>query len=136
MEAPAIIIGYLLGSIPFAYIAGRLTKGIDIRQAGGGNVGAVNTLREVDTAAGIVVLVADIAKGTAAVLIAQWLGLSLIFVYIVGFAAVVEHNWPVFLKFRRGHRGSYHHWGAVCPDAHCVCYQFRYRGNQQRLVGF
>ena len=102
MEGLAIVIGYLFGSIPFAYIAGRLIKGVDIRQVGGGNVGAVNTLREVGTKAGIGVLVADIAKGAAAVLIAQWLGLSLIFVYIVGFAAVVGHNWPVFLKFRGG----------------------------------
>ncbi|MFQ6122539.1 MAG: glycerol-3-phosphate acyltransferase, partial [Dehalococcoidales bacterium] len=41
----AIAIGYLLGSIPFAYIAGRLKKGVDIRQVGGGNVGALNTIR-------------------------------------------------------------------------------------------
>lgn len=102
MEALAIIIGYLLGSIPFAYIAGRLIKGIDIRQAGGGNVGALNTMREVGTAAGLGVLVADMAKGAVAVLIAQWLGLSLIFVFVAGFAAVVGHNWPVFLKFKGG----------------------------------
>ena len=102
MEALAIIIGYLLGSIPFAYIAGRLIKGVDIRQAGGGNVGALNTMREVGAAAGFSVLLADMAKGAVAVLIAQWLGLSLIFVFIVGFAAVVGHNWPVFLKFKGG----------------------------------
>ena len=98
----AVIIGYLLGSIPFAYIAGRLIKGIDIRQVGGGNAGALNTMREVGTAAGFGVLFADIAKGALAVLIAQWLGLSLIFVFIAGFAAVVGHNWPVFLHFRGG----------------------------------
>lgn len=102
MEALAIITAYLLGSIPFAYIAGRLIKGVDIRQAGGGNVGALNTMREVGVAAGLGVLLADIAKGAAAVLIARWLGLSLIFVFIAGFAAVVGHNWPVFLKFKGG----------------------------------
>lgn len=102
MEALAIIIGYLLGSIPCAYIAGRLIKGMDIRQAGGGNVGAINTMREVGTAAGIGVLLGDIAKGALAVLVAQWLGLSTIFVYIAGFAAVLGHNWPVFLKFKGG----------------------------------
>jgi len=102
MEALAIIIGYLLGSIPFAYIAGRLVKGVDIRQAGGGNVGALNTMREVGPAAGIGVLLADIGKGALAVLIAQWLGLSLIFVFVAGFAAVVGHNWPVFLRFKGG----------------------------------
>ena len=98
----AVIIAYLLGSIPFAYIAGRLIKGIDVRQVGGGNAGALNTMREVGTAAGFGVLFADIAKGALAVLIAQWLGLSLIFVFIAGFAAVVGHNWPVFLHFRGG----------------------------------
>ena len=102
VEALAIIIGYLLGSIPFAYIAGRLIKGVDIRQAGGGNVGALNVMREIGTAAGLGVLLADMAKGAVAVLIAQWLGLSTIFVFIAGFAAVVGHNWPVFLKFKGG----------------------------------
>ncbi len=102
MEALAIIIGYLLGSIPFAYITGRLIKGVDIRREGGGNVGALNTMREVGTAAGIGVLAADMAKGALAVLVAQWLGVSQIFVFIAGFAAIVGHNWPIFLKFRGG----------------------------------
>ena len=102
MEALAIITGYLLGSIPFAYIAGRLIKGVDIRQIGGRNVGALNVMREVGTAAGFGVLFADMAKGAVAVLIAQWLGLSLIFMFIVGFAAVMGHNWSVFLKFGGG----------------------------------
>lgn len=101
-EALAIIIGYLLGSIPSAYIAGRLIKGVDIRQVGGGNMGALNTIREIGTGAGIAVLIADIAKGSITVLIAQWLGVPTIFVYIAGFAAVVGHNCPVFLKFRGG----------------------------------
>jgi len=98
----AVIIGYLLGSIPFAYIAGRLKKGVDIRQVGGRNVGALNIMREVGVAVGFAVLAADIAKGAAAVLIAQWLGLSLIWVFIAGFAAVAGHNWPVFLGFKGG----------------------------------
>lgn len=98
----AIAIGYLLGSIPFAYIAGRLRKGADIRQVGGGNVGALNTMREVGVAVGFAVLFADIAKGSIAVLIAQWLGLSLIWVFVVGFAAVAGHNWPIFLRFKGG----------------------------------
>ena len=102
MAVLAVIIAYLLGSTPFAYIAGQLIKGIDIRQVGGGNAGALNTMREVGTVAGFGVLFADIAKGVLAVLIAQWLGLSLIFVFIAGFAAVVGHNWPVFLHFRGG----------------------------------
>ena len=93
----AVIIGYLLGSIPFAYIAGRLKKGVDIRQVGGGNMGALNTMREVGVTIGFAVLAADIAKGLVAVLVAQWLGLSLIWVFVVGFAAVAGHNWPIFV---------------------------------------
>jgi len=101
-EALAIIIGYLLGSIPSAYIAGRLVKGVDIRQVGGGNVGALNVVREIGMASGIAVLIADIAKGSLAVLIARWLGASTLFVFIAGFAAIAGHMWPVFIKFRGG----------------------------------
>jgi len=98
----AIIAAYLLGSIPFAYIAARLLKGTDIRQVGGGNLGALNTAREIGLVPGLLVLVADIAKGSLAVLIALWLDLPLILVFGASFAAVVGHNWPVFLKFKGG----------------------------------
>ncbi len=105
-SALAVIIGYLLGSIPFAYIAARLVKGVDIRKVGGGNIGALNVMREIGTAAGIGVLIADIAKGAIAVLIAQWLDVSLIVVFIAGLAAVVGHSWPIFLKFSGGRGGA------------------------------
>ena len=100
--ALAIVIGYLLGSVPNAYIAGRLAKGVDIRQVGGGNMGALNVMREIGTVAGISVFLADVAKGTLAVLAAQWLGVPLLAVFAAGFAAVVGHSWPVWLKFRGG----------------------------------
>lgn len=98
----AIVIGYLLGSIPCAYIAARLVKGVDIRQVGGGNVGALNVMREIGTAAGFAVFLGDITKGSLAVLVAQWLGLSLPWVFVAGFVAVVGHSWPVWLKFSGG----------------------------------
>lgn len=100
--AAAIIIGYLLGSIPFAYIIARLKKGVDIRDVGGGNVGALNTYRQIGPVYGIGVLAADIIKGVFAVLIARWLDISLAWVCVAGFAAVAGHNWPVFIKFRGG----------------------------------
>jgi len=106
VEALAIIIGYLLGSIPFAYIAAQITKRVDIRQVGGGNVGALNTWREIGITAGVSVLLADMAKGVVAVFIAQWLGLSSILVFVVGFAAVAGHMWPLFLKFKGGMGGA------------------------------
>ncbi len=98
----SVVIGYILGSVPFAYIAGRLIGRVDIRQVGGGNVGALNTIREIGPAAGFTVLAADMGKGLLAALIAQWLGVSLIFVFLAGFAAVAGHNWPLFLGFRGG----------------------------------
>ena len=102
-----IIIGYLLGSIPFAYIAGRLLKKVDIRRVGGGNVGATNVMREVGTAAGICVFVADVAKGALAVLVARWLVPdSLLPAFFAGLAAVVGHSWSIFLKFSGGKGGA------------------------------
>jgi glycerol-3-phosphate acyltransferase PlsY len=98
----AMVIGYLLGSIPSAYLIGRLVKGVDIRKVGGGNVGTVNTMREIGTLPGLGVFLADMAKGALAVLIAQWLGLHLYWVFAVGLMAVVGHNWPVWLKFKGG----------------------------------
>ena len=98
----AIVIGYILGSIPFAYIIARLKKGVDIRVIGGGNVGALNTYREIGPLYGLGVLAGDIIKGALAVLIANWLDVPLAWACVAGFAAVVGHNWPVFLKFKGG----------------------------------
>ena len=98
----AIVIGYLLGSIPFAYITGRLKKGVDVRQVGGHNVGALNVMREIGLLPGVAVLIADIGKGSLAVLIASWLGLPMIWVFVAGFAAVLGHNWPILLGFKGG----------------------------------
>jgi len=65
-------------------------------------MGTVNTLREIGLLPGLAVLIADAAKGALAVLIAMWLATPLIWVLVAGFAAVVGHIWPVFLKFRGG----------------------------------
>jgi len=102
-EIIAIGIGYLLGSIPSAYIAARLIKSKDIRQLGGGNVGALNTLKEVGKGAGVAVMLADIAKGAMAGVIARWLlDVPQLFMLAAGLAAVAGHNWSIFLKFTGG----------------------------------
>jgi len=102
-EIFAIIIGYLLGSIPSAYIATRLATGKDIRQMGGGNVGGQNVFREVGIWPAFVVGIVDLSKGAAAVAIAYWLlDLSPLFVLLAGLAAVIGHNWMVWLKFSGG----------------------------------
>ena len=99
----AIIIGYLLGSIPSAYITTRLTKGQDIRQLGGGNVGGLNTYREVGFLPATAVAIVDLSKGAATVAISLWLlQASTLFVLLAGLAAVIGHNWMVWLKFRGG----------------------------------
>jgi glycerol-3-phosphate acyltransferase PlsY len=101
----SIIIGYLLGSIPTAYIVSRLRKGIDIRTVGSGNMGSANVMREIGTREGIFVGLIDIAKGAGAILIAQTLNISDLWVFGAGFAALVGHNFPVFAGFRGG-KGS------------------------------
>jgi glycerol-3-phosphate acyltransferase PlsY len=101
----SIIIGYLLGSIPTAYIVSRLRKGIDIRTVGTGNMGAANVMREIGTREGIFVALIDILKGAGAILIAQTSNIPDLWVFGAGFAALVGHNFPVFAGFRGG-RGS------------------------------
>jgi glycerol-3-phosphate acyltransferase PlsY len=102
-EIIAIVLGYLLGSIPTAYIATRVATGKDIRQLGGGNVGGLNTLREVGVIPALVVGIVDLGKGAGAVAIAYWLlDVSPLFVMLAGLAAVVGHMWMVFLKFSGG----------------------------------
>jgi glycerol-3-phosphate acyltransferase PlsY len=101
----SIIIGYLLGSIPTAYIVSRVRKGIDIRDIGSRNMGAANVMREIGTHEGVFVGLFDVAKGAGAVLIAQALNVSELWVFGAGFAALVGHNFPVFAGFRGG-RGS------------------------------
>lgn len=99
-EILVIILAYLLGSIPFAYILGRIVKGTDIRRSG--NVGTLSVMREVGTIPGLANLVLDIGKGSLAVGIAQWLHLPSMFVFVAGFAAVLGHSWPVFIRFKGG----------------------------------
>ena len=98
-----IVVGYLLGSIPSAYIAARLAKGQDIRQIGSGNVGGLNIYREIGAKAAVAVAIVDIGKGAAAVAVAYWLlSLDQPWVLAAGLAAVIGHNWMVWLKFSGG----------------------------------
>jgi glycerol-3-phosphate acyltransferase PlsY len=101
----SVIIGYLLGSIPAAYIVSRLRKGIDIRDVGSRNMGGANVIREIGTHEGVFVGLFDVAKGAGAILIAQALNVSEAWVFGAGFGALVGHNFPVFAGFRGG-RGA------------------------------
>lgn len=102
----AAALGYLLGAIPFGLLIGRATRGIDIRQYGSHRTGATNALRTLGTRAAALVFVLDVAKGVAAVLLAnalfgggalgEWAGA------VAGFSAIVGHNWSVFIGFTGG----------------------------------
>jgi len=102
LEIASVIIGYLLGSIPTAYIVTRMRKGIDIRNVDVGNVGGGSVLRQVGIWEGAIVIIVDMGKGAAAIYIAQLFGVSLLWVLGAGFAAIIGHNYPVFLGFRGG----------------------------------
>jgi glycerol-3-phosphate acyltransferase PlsY len=97
-----ILIGYVLGAIPTAYLTGRILKGKDIRHIGDENAGAANVYRELGPRAGVLVGVIDAAKGAAVILIAQAANMSQAIIMFAGVAAVIGHNWPVFLGFRGG----------------------------------
>ena len=105
----ALLASYLLGSIPTAYLFGRVLKGIDIRKVGSGNVGATNAMRALGRGPGIMVLLLDILKGFAAVVLlgnyfsakpVLWQGQNLRI--IVGLCCICGHNWTVFLRFKGG----------------------------------
>ena len=102
MTVLLVILGYLMGSIPTAYIAGRLIKGNDIRQLGDGNMGAQNAFRQLGARAGLTVGIFDAIKGILAILIAYAASIPQLAILLVGTAAVIGHNWPVFLGFRGG----------------------------------
>lgn len=104
--ALAIICAYLIGSFPSAYIAGRLRKGIDIREAGSRNMGAMNVFYRVGVVEGLLVLATDIGKGAAAVALARCLGVPEVVQLLAGVAAVLGHIFPPFLNFRGGRGGA------------------------------
>ena len=97
----AILLGYLAGSVPFAFLLAR-RAGIDVRVAGSGNVGAANVLRTTGTGRAIAVMALDVAKGAAAVAIAQLTTGGAALAAATGAAAVVGHIYPVWLRFHGG----------------------------------
>lgn len=101
-QAILIIGAYLLGSVPTAYIAGRLIGGIDVRDYGSGSVSGSNVWASVARWAVVPVGIADILKGLIPVLIAQLAGFSIAVQGVVGLATIAGHNWSIFLRFTGG----------------------------------
>ncbi len=103
---------YLLGSVPVAYLAARWFGGVDLRKVGSRNVGASNVSATVSKWVAIPVLLFDIFKGALPVVLARCLGLCTGMQAAAGIAAILGHNWPVFLGFQGG-RGIATSLGAV-----------------------
>lgn len=98
----ALAAGYLLGSIPFAYLLARRHRGIDLRLAGSGNVGAANLLRTTTKKIGVSAMLLDVGKGIASVMLAWQIAPGAAGPTVAGIAAVLGHVYPVWLGFRGG----------------------------------
>jgi len=129
--AAVIILGYLLGSIPFGLLIGRRSAKVDVRQYGSGKTGATNVLRAAGKKAAALVVILDVSKGVLAVIFAGLIirgdylvvgefGLGMLVAQVLAAsAAVLGHIFPVFLKFKGG-RGVAPFFGgliALCPAA-------------------
>ena len=97
-----IIAAYLLGSIPFALLMARWWGATDLRRAGSGNLGAANVMRTAGVRAGVVVVLLDMLKGAASVILAERLSANASAPALAGLAAVVGHIYPIWLRFRGG----------------------------------
>ena len=98
----AIVSAYLIGSVPFALLLARRWGAADLRQFGSGNLGAANVLRASGVRAGVLVAVLDVAKGAASVALAMRVSSGPVAPAAAGFAAIVGHIYPVWLKFKGG----------------------------------
>jgi len=104
----AILIAYLLGSLPMGVLAARIVKGVEIREVGSGRTGATNAYRAAGPWGLALTSLGDISKGIAAVWVARFLmylapaSWTAWVETLAGIAAVVGHNWSVFLRFKGG----------------------------------
>lgn len=97
-----ILASYLIGAIPFAFVAGKLLKGVDIRRVGSGNVGATNALRALGPAPSAAVLLLDFAKGALPTWISWQISDSLPVAILCAMAAIAGHNWSIYIRFSGG----------------------------------
>jgi glycerol-3-phosphate acyltransferase PlsY len=99
-----VVLSYLLGSIPASYIAGRMAKGIDLREHGSGNLGATNTFRVLGAKVAAPVMVFDILKGTLPVVLFSWMDGSGDWRWELayGAAAIIGHVFSIYMRFRGG----------------------------------
>jgi len=96
-----VLCGYLLGSVPTGFLAGR-ARGVDVRRAGSGNIGVANVLRTVGKWPAILTMAGDMLKGFALVFLARTVVENDWVIAAVALAAVAGHCWPLFLRFKGG----------------------------------
>ena len=97
-----LFLGYLAGSFPSGYLAGKITKGVDIRSLGSGSTGATNVLRHLGKRAAIIVFTIDVSKGVLSILLAKFFLLNDSWQVAVGISALLGHIWPVWLNWKGG----------------------------------
>jgi glycerol-3-phosphate acyltransferase PlsY len=97
-----LLVGYLLGSIPFGLLLTRWKEGTDLRGLGSGNIGATNVLRTGNKALAASTLLADALKGMVAVWLANLMSDSDVVAMLSGMAAILGHIFPIWLKFKGG----------------------------------
>ena len=98
----AIVLSYLVGSISFSVLYGKLIKGVDVRNHGSGNAGATNTLRVLGIGPAITALTLDLLKGMGSVYLARSLSPEEWLPVVCGIAAIIGHNWPIWFRFKGG----------------------------------
>jgi glycerol-3-phosphate acyltransferase PlsY len=97
-----LFFGYLFGSFPSGYLAGRIAKGIDIRSLGSGSTGATNVLRHIGKRAAIIVFLLDVFKGVLSILLAKYFLLNDSWQVAIGLSTLIGHIWPVWLNWKGG----------------------------------
>lgn len=102
MNLLILFLGYLFGSFPSGYLAGRIAKGIDIRSLGSGSTGATNVLRHIGKRAAITVFLLDVFKGVLSILLAKYLLLNDSWQVAIGLSTLIGHIWPVWLNWKGG----------------------------------
>ena len=102
MNLLILFFGYLFGSFPSGYLAGRIAKGIDIRSLGSGSTGATNVLRHIGKRAAITVFLIDVFKGVLSILLAKYFLLNDSWQVAVGLSTLIGHIWPVWLNWKGG----------------------------------
>ena len=102
MNLLILFLGYLFGSFPSGYLAGRIAKGIDIRSLGSGSTGATNVLRHIGKRAAITVFLLDVFKGVLAILLAKYFQLNDSWQVAIGLSTLIGHIWPVWLNWKGG----------------------------------